>query len=94
MGSTGFVSSFGGSGLVILAERVRLAPCVNGLPEENDGERLDLSRRASDQLNPSGEKSAHAYCHKLSINKTSVGTGQGKDWPRLLPAVLAVPDVA
>lgn len=39
--------------LDMLADRGRVAPGPNGLPEENDGERLDLSLRASDQLKPS-----------------------------------------
>jgi len=52
-GSAAFRISFGGSGFELLTARGRPPPCVNGLPEENEGERLDLSRSASDQLKPS-----------------------------------------
>ena len=48
---TGFGISFGGSGGAgLLGARVRAA---EGVLEENDGERLVLSRRFSDQLKPS-----------------------------------------
>ena len=75
MGSTDFVISLGGSGFVVLVARVRLAPWLYGLPEENDGERLDLSRRASDQLNPS----ADSQYMLASINRAqmTVSTMQG-----------------
>jgi len=54
MGSIGFVISLGGgAGSDILAERGRVELEANGLPDENDGERLLLSRMASDQLKPS-----------------------------------------
>jgi len=53
MGSMGLVISFGGSGLEMLAERGRVAFEAKGLPDEKDGDRLVLSRMASDQLNPS-----------------------------------------
>lgn len=43
----------------MLAERGRVAPWANGLPEEKEGERLDLSRRASDQLKPSKQGSVY-----------------------------------
>ncbi len=50
--SIGFGSSFGGSGLEMLAERGR-PPWLKGFPDEKEGDRLDLSRRDSDQLKPS-----------------------------------------
>lgn len=53
MGSMGFVISLGGAGSEMLAERGRVELEANGLPDENDGERLLLSRMASDQLKPS-----------------------------------------
>jgi hypothetical protein len=62
MGSMGFVISFGGSGLEILADRGRVELEANGLPDENDGERLVLSRMDSDQLNPSP---VQYQCHVL-----------------------------
>jgi hypothetical protein len=49
--STGFGISFGGSGPVVLVARGRVPP--KRPPEENDGDRFELSRIASDQLNPS-----------------------------------------
>jgi len=52
-GSIGFGISLGGSALEMLAERGRAVPWLKGLPEEKDGERLVLSRMASDQLKPS-----------------------------------------
>lgn len=52
-GSTGLGISFGGSVVEMLAERGRTPPWWKGLPEEKEGERLDLSRIASDQLKPS-----------------------------------------
>lgn len=53
MGSTGFVISLGGAGSEMLAERGRAELEANGLPDEKDGDRLLLSRMASDQLKPS-----------------------------------------
>lgn len=53
LGSMGFVISLGGAGSEMLAERGRVALEAKGLPDENDGERLLLSRMASDQLKPS-----------------------------------------
>jgi hypothetical protein len=52
----------------VLTERGLVAPCVNGFPEEKDGERLDLSRRASDQLKPSPARHQHAaVTHEIML---------------------------
>lgn len=46
--------SLGGSGAAATpVDRVRFASLANGFPVEKEGERLVLSRKASDQLNPS-----------------------------------------
>lgn len=55
----------------MLAARGRCWPSARGLPEEKDGDRLDLSRMASDQLKPSPPTEVPGLPGSLEVSRSA-----------------------
>ena len=93
-GSTGFGISLGGSTTAVETALGLLALAAKGLPEEKEGDRFVLSLSASDQLNPSpiSESVSRPNYVYTRYDRGGVHMKVKGGRPRLLPAVLAVPE--